>query len=302
MKSLQEVGTEILTGKPHSLYILTGPEYGIKAAYIDALKTHYGDIKEMQKVSEVISLMSVKHLVPLIPCVYVVRYDDEFVSGLNEIVAEKLRKLKIVGTLICIYSDAKQSAKLEKFLPDTTTSIDTVAPHFIAKYLKRDYSELPDMLISYIVKYAVNYHQANMMCRSLTYLDKQDLFKVDERDITHLFGVVSETSDALIKQAVAARSFKRCIKVLEDSPQLDNIFYSILSMLIELDKLLDNKYTSSPLREYASRWTRSDVYNMFEHTFHELCQLRSNVGDPYNSLIYLFSLTQFQHIPMWEES
>lgn len=302
MKSLQQVGTEILTGHPGKLYILTGTEYGIKSAYIKSLHEHYGDMKEMTKVADVISLMSVKHIVPLLPCLYVVRYDDEFVSTLSEITASKLLSLKIAGTLVCIYSETKHSSKLEKFLPDVTTSVDAVAPQFICKYIKRDHPELPDHVISSVVKFSTDYGQAEIRASSLALLSSEELYSLTDKDIVDLFGVLSDTSDSRFKQAVASRNFQACLSVIEEASQFDSYIYTILSTMIELEKIIPNKYASSVIREFASRWTLRDVANMFEHTFQELIQLRSGVGDPQSSLLYLLGLTQFQSVPEWEKN
>lgn len=301
MKSLQQVGTEILTNNPTKLYIFTGVEYGIKSAYIKSLHQYYGDVKEISRVADVVSLMSVKHLVPLKPCLYVVRYDEEFISTLSEVTANKLKSLNIAGTLVCIYSDAKHSAKLEKYLSDVTTSIDEIAPQFIYKYLKRDYPAVPDQILNSVIKYSTDYGQADIRCRVLSLLTSEELYSLTDADIVQLFGVLNDSSDSRFKRAVASRNFESCLHTLEDVSQYDNYLYSILSTMIELEKAVTNKYASSSLREFASRWTLTDIANMFEHTFQELLQLRQGVGDPQLSLIYLLSLTQFSTIPEWEK-
>lgn len=301
MKSLQQVGTEILTGHPTKLYIFTGVEYGIKSAYIKSLQQHYGELKELPQIADIVSLMSVKHLIPLKPCLYVVRYDEEFISTLSEITAAKLKALNIVGTLVCIYSDAKQSAKLEKYLPDVTTSIDEISPQFIFKYLKRDYPAVPDQIINSVIKYSTDYGQANIRCSVISLLSADKLYSLTDSDIVQLFGVLNDSSDTRFKRALASRSFEACLHIVEDVSQYDTYLYSVLSTMIELEKVVTNKYANSPLREFASRWTLADISNMFEHTFQEMLQLRSGIGDPYLSLIYILSLSQFSYVPEWEK-
>ena len=136
MISIQELGLSILGQEPKKLYILGGTEYGIKDKYIDHLTQFYGGLKyEYPQVSNVIDTMSVRHLVPLKPALYVVRYDESFVSSINEQLASKLKACKIIGTLVCIYSDSKHIAKIDKFLPEYTGQVDAVNPKFIEKYL-----------------------------------------------------------------------------------------------------------------------------------------------------------------------
>ena len=108
MRSIQEVGKEVLEGNPKSFYIFAGPEYGIKVRYIQLLCKHYNSNYECyDKVSDVLDMMSVKHLVPLQPKVYVVRYDESFLSTLSPNTEHKIKSYNIIGTLICIYEQQK---------------------------------------------------------------------------------------------------------------------------------------------------------------------------------------------------
>ena len=84
MLSIQEVGTEILTHNPRKLYIMVGQEYGIKTKYIDILAEHYGRKEECLSMSSIIDIMNTKHIIPLQPAVYVVRYDDSFITDLSD--------------------------------------------------------------------------------------------------------------------------------------------------------------------------------------------------------------------------
>ena len=45
MRTIQEVGTEILTGTPAKMYVMIGQEYGIKMKYIKILANHYNTEK-----------------------------------------------------------------------------------------------------------------------------------------------------------------------------------------------------------------------------------------------------------------
>lgn len=300
MRTIQEVGTEILTGKPKSLYIFAGSEYGIKRAYLRQLKQYYQDAKEVATVADVITLMSTRHIVPLKPALYIVRYDDQFISDLSEVLANKLRSLKIVGTLVCIFDNAKHAAKLDKYLSDVTVSVDSISPAFIAKYLQRDYPNVSSIVIQMISNYAADYCQADLMCSCISHLSPTELANVSQEELHRLFNIKVAASEEKFKQAVASRNFSRCLAVMKDMPQLDSSLYLVLSTMVELDKALSNKYASSYLREYASRWTAAEIYNMFQHVFYELVQLRTSNSDPENSLIYIFGLMQFKVVPQWE--
>ena len=79
---------------------------------------------------------------------------------------------------------------------------------------------------------------------------------------------------------------------------IDTIFYNILNTLIELDKILTNKYTQSDIKEYADRWTQSDIYYMFMNTYGELKKVRSySSHKAINSIIYLLGIMQYSPIP-----
>ena len=78
--------------------------------------------------------------------------------------------------------------------------------------------------------------------------------------------------------------------------------YTLLSTLLELEKIKCSKYSDSPLREYAEFWSLSDIYNMFCHTYEELKKTRSYSNADYKDhLIYLFGLLQYSAIPSLED-
>ena len=111
MLTIQEVGTEILGNTPKKFYIFGGTEYGIKCKYIDIMKEHYGKFKECQSVNEIIKLMSTRHFIPLEPTLYIIRYDEEFLSSLSDDTEKQIDKLNIVGTVVCIYELDKHVVK-----------------------------------------------------------------------------------------------------------------------------------------------------------------------------------------------
>lgn len=302
MLSIQEVGSEVLGNNPRTFYAFCGTEYGIKKKYIDHLSNLYGNIKEVKTVNEILSTMSTKHLIPLTPCVYVIRYDDTFISSLNDKTAEKIKNTKIVGTIVCLYEDMKHLTKLEKFLPEFTVSIDPVNPQFLCKYLKNDFPELPERIINIVVTISSDYNQAHNMCYCLNLLDSFTLTSLNEYSISQLVGHQFESTEKQIQLGVASRNFKYLINVIDRyDDDSDRVLYTILQTMIELDKLLDNPKASSDLKDYIKVWSRADVYYMFMHTYDAIKKSRSSASvDPSRILIQLFGLLQFNPIPSLE--
>ena len=77
MLTIQEAGSQILKGNPGKFYVFVGTEYGIKEKYLLHLVKHYGNVKEVESVKAVMDLMTKKHLIPLEPAVYIIRYDED---------------------------------------------------------------------------------------------------------------------------------------------------------------------------------------------------------------------------------
>lgn len=298
MRSIQDVGLEVLNNNPASFYVFTGPEYGIKMKYIDMMKEHYGDMKEAKSVKELIDFMSTRHFIPLKPTVYVVRYDEEFISSLSNQVANKIKKTNIAGTIVCLYDSDKHEAKLDKYLGDYTVRLDAVNTVFKIKYLHSDFPKLPDKLIHLAAEHGHDYQDAKNMCSCMNTIPPELLFAMSDDEIIRLFGKSDEQTEAQIKIGVASRNFRVLIDAINNYPgELDGVLYTILSTMIELEKLLGNKYTQSDLRDYVERWNYKDVYNMFMNTYEEVKKLRSYATDVESSLIYLFGLLKFAEIP-----
>ena len=143
MISIQDVGTEIFEGRPRPLYIFLGDEYGIKVKYIKLLqnKLNY-EVKSVDKVADLIKFLSTKHLIPLQPTIYLVRYDEEFVSKVDTPTAEQLLQLKYQGVIILLYEQPKHATKLSKLFPDNAVTIEKVNSKFLFKYLMPALSEI----------------------------------------------------------------------------------------------------------------------------------------------------------------
>ena len=303
MRTIQEVGTEILSNNPKSLYIFGGSEYGIKMKYLSMLKDYYkGDVVEVPAMDEIIHLMSTKHFVPLTPRLYIIRYDENFVTSLNESLASKIKSLRIIGTIVCIYESAKHITKLDKFLSDYVVLIDDVNVNFKIKYLHADFPKLPDKLIELSARYADNYGEAQKICMCMSTIPPESLFALSDADIMKLFGKQDSISEDQLRIGVASRNLPYLLDILDQYENLDNVFYTILSTLLELEKLLYNSYTQSSLREYVKRWNELDIYNMFMNTYEALKQSRSvaSSDDTKYLIMYLFSLLKFKPIPAVE--
>ncbi len=300
MRTIQEVGTEILTGNPSKFYVMLGSEYGIKMKYISILCNHFNcDVYNCNKVSDALNIMTTKHIVPLSPAVYVIRYDDEFAAGLSNDTQHVLDRINVVGTIVCIYESSKHAAKFEKYLPNYTVSIDAISYKYRVKYLHQDFPHLSDNLIDIAATIACDYNQAQNMCRCMAKVPSATLCTVSKESLASTFGMLSSASDDSIRRGIAARNFKYLMSVLANyEGTVDNVIYIIMSTMIEFDKLMDNKYTESDIKQYLNMWSRADVYYMFMHAYNELERIRSSsVVDPAVSIVYLCALIKYPRIP-----
>ena len=297
MLSIQDAGLSVFSDSPKNLYILGGSEYGIKEKYIEILVSKIGAKLEYDTVMDVVNLMTRYQLIPLEPQVYVVRYDKSFLSGLTEKLARTILKMPIVGTLVLIYEDSRDITKLNKFFPDNTASIDAIDAKHMAKYLKSDFPELDKKSIEYTARNAVNYYQAKSICRCLDAIKTKMV--LTENQIVSLFDLQATYTNEDIQMAVADRNFSALSYIADHyEGDLQNILYQILRTMVELDKCFESKYSKSPLKECAKKWTRVDVYYMFNHTYEAIKAMRSGYTVEVSDLItYLGSLLMFKSIP-----
>lgn len=302
MISIQELGMQILQHTPKQFYVFGGCEYGIKMRYIDELEKFYGGKEEYTSVDDLIKFMNTKHLIPLQPKVYVVRYDETFYSQVTEKYANRIHRCNIIGTIVCIYDSSKIINKMDKYLPDCTANIDAVNPQFIAKYLKSDFPDLSDRLINVAVSCSSDYGQAKNICCSMMF-DLNGVAKMSDDDIKTLFGRSDMSTQSQLRQGIAARNFNYLMGVLDNyDGQLNNIVYTVLQTMIDLDKLCTMKYGQSDIKDYVKLWKPADIYYMFMHAYDQLKKLRSSSSyDVHNSIVYLFGLLKFSDIPSVEE-
>lgn len=302
MISIQDLGMQILNHNPQKFYIFGGCEYGIKIRYIEELEKHYGNKEEYTSVSDLLNTMNVKHIIPLKPTVYIVRYDEIFASQISEKYANKIRRCNIVGTVVCIYDNPKIVTKMDKYIPEFTTTIDSVNPEFIKKYLKSDFPKINDRLLNVAVRCSTDYGQAKNICSSMMF-DLDHINHLSDIDIEILFGHQYISTTSQIRIGVASKNFGYLLKLIETyDGSLDTIIYTLLQTMIDLDKLQSNKYIQMDIKDYVKFWKREDIYYFFMHSYDQLKKLRSlSSYDASNSLIYLFGLLKFQNIPSLED-
>lgn len=301
MLTIQDVGTEILNNKPGKFYIFGGSEYGIKCKYLSILKDHYGSMNEYQSVKDLINIMSTNHIIPLDPTLYVVRYDEEFVSEISEEYAKRIESANIIGTIVCIYEADKHITKLAKYLPNHTVKIDAVNTVYKEKYLKSDFPNMSEKFIQLSAKYGLDYADAKNMCESMSKVPQEDLFALTDSQILSLFGKTKLCTDDDIKVAIAAKNYKYLVHAIEIyNDDLEKIMYDILSTMLEMEKLVTNSRTQSDFQKYKDSWMEYDIRNMFINTYEEIKKLRTYASDVKSSLLYLFGILNYRSIPTFE--
>lgn len=303
MRSLQDVGREILSGCPTKFYVFCGSEYGIKERYLETIREVYGGHQiAVGRVADVVSMFKTRQLIPPPPALYVVRYDEEFLASLSDSTQSQIQKLPIRGTLVCIYEDARAVNKLDKYLPDFSVVISAIDTKYIAKYLKSEFPKLNDRFISIVSQNCANYGHARRVCACMSMLSPEALavlYKKTDAEILQFFGSDTRVlTDADLSRAIASRDFSKCLELLpQRSGDLDSVIYTMLSTLLDLEKLKCKKYASSVVKDLESKWTLEDICNMFLHTCQKLEELRSISSDTYEALIYLFALLRYERIP-----
>lgn len=297
MLSIQQLGLEILNHTPRNFYVLGGSEYGIKARYIDELTKYYGQKIECNTVSEIIASSKIKQLIPLGSALYVVRYDEDFGSSISVDLAKEIINLKISGTVVCLY-ETKYFSKIEKYLPDNSSFIEPIQSNMIMKYLKSEFPNCSNHLLSIATKICRNYGHARNICVGMSACNPAIIDDMSDDDICTLFGYVEDSGNKEMQIAIASRKFANVNKCISEyTESYDSVIYDFLSVAVELDKLFDKKRVESNLSEYANLWKRQDIYNLFMQAYNQLSLIRSLSVEPQNCLTYLAGLLQFNNIP-----
>lgn len=290
MLSVQDVGKNILTGIPSKFYIFCGTDYGIKCRYLDKIISYYGGkYKICETANSVFSTMNKKHLLPLEPMAYIIKYDTEFLSTLDAKSANKIESCNIVGTIVLFYEESKHCQKCDKYLPNY--SIDFVATNskFICKYLSQDYSNfISDKTLQNIVAICGDYNKAETICKTLKLLYKDSSIEIDIKSLYKMYYSPSDLDNSELRKAIIHRDFSKCMNIVEYLPDFSQVYHIILSTMMTLEKTPSGK------------WDIPNIYNMFNQTYNQLKLSRKYTFDIYNSVVYLLSLLRFDNIPSIE--
>jgi hypothetical protein len=302
MLSIQQAGMEILGDNPKKFYVFGGTEYGIKCKYIEHLKEHYKAMVEVEAMGDVLTLFKKKQLIPLLPKLYVCRYDSDFISELSEKTTKQIDRLQIKGTVVCIYEDSKIIAKCNKHFPDNTVSFDPINPVFIKQYLLKDFPNLQEKAIDDAIRIHPDYMGAYNICLSLNTLSDTVISSLSSEVMDETFGYDISVTDLQIKQAFASRNYYECESLIENyKGDKNQIFYILLATMLEVEKLIVNPKQKSDIKDCLKLWDVESVYNTFMHIYHELDNSRNYLSYDIDSrLIYLVSLLNYRPIPMLE--
>ena len=130
----------------------------------------------------------------------------------------------------------------------------------------------------------------------------EEFNNLSDSGICRLFGKVNGLDETKLKIHIAARDVNYLLdhvnKLKDDT---DSAIYLLMSTMVDFDNLWGNKYSDSPIKKYQKLWTRSDLYYMFMHGYHQLRLRRTISIDDECQLISLFSLLSVSPIPSIEE-
>lgn len=298
MLSIQEGAKEIYSASPKSVYFLTGPEYGVKKQYIDVLTKHYdGLIENQSNFADLIETFSKKSLIPRPNKVYVIRYDKDFISKLDE----NILKLNIPGTILGIYEDDSDEVKLDKKFPKNTLRINRLSKNIMSKHLSKQFESIPSTLIETISSITDDFYKAQLVCQSLINLSNDTLHSISKSEVKSLFGYNTQYDTSRFKDAIRHRNFKAAINEIDAfEGDLSLLLYDILAVFIDILKVLDmNKHNLYSLRndipEVVKIWNISSAKHMYDIVYDQLEILRNYSSySPYVSLIYICSLLKFE--------
>lgn len=302
MRSIQEVGVEVLGGQPKTFYVWVGTEYGIKEKYLSVLTAHYKEFCEVDTVSAVMNIMRTRRLIPLEPCLYIVRYDESFIASLDDHTAADIAQTNIRGTVVCIYESEKAAKKLDKYLPDYTVSIDPVDRRFVQKYLSSDFPQVCDRFLSFAATYANSYSHARNMTRCVQAMPQDKVTTLSDAELSALFGINVEFSESAFIAAIIRRDL-RCIHRLISlySGTKDELIYMYMRALIDIEKYKVRRNAEPALQPHIAAWTLENIYNLFSIAYDGLKSVRAGRQDPSILLDILCSLLVLSKVPTQEE-
>ena len=127
------------------------------------------------------------------------------------------------------------------------------------------------------------------------------LYTFNDTQLKHLFGGANGSDGQSLKIGIASRNLEYVLSLLDEYLKSnDDILYIIMSTMIELEKIQVQPYTQSILTQYAKRWSREDIYNMFMQAYECVLKTRTISANTYDLSIYLLSLMQFSQVPSVE--
>lgn len=296
MRSIQDVGREILSGSPAPFYIFVGCEYGIKYKYLQILKSHYGSYIECASVSEVLSSMKVKSLIPKPNMLYIVRYDEAFLSQLSSSTAKSLHELKIRGTIVCIYESQKHTDKLSKYLDDYMVSIDQLDDNYIIKYIHQDFPNIELSVINNIVYEFHDYYRSYLLCSSISCIDSSTI-RLSSNDIKTFFSTEYVTQFNNL-EAIKHRDYIYVLKNICDISDPATIFFDILQAMVEIDKIKHKSHLSADERSIDKLWPKSELWAYFQIAYDGLKFVRSHSVDIRCVISTIITMMAYSPIPV----
>ena len=292
MISIQEAVTQIYSDNPKNLYFFTGPDYGVKKSYIDELAKKYGGcVEEYSSMQDLIGFLRTKTLLPKSPKLYIVRYDKSFLSSLDETIL----KLKIPGTVVCIYQDDSDETKLDKVFPGNVLRVNNLPPQVIYKHLHSEYPSIPERLLKYVANFNLDYYKCKIICENLSYLNDNTLHALTKSDLEFLFGYKLSSNSEKFKKDIASKDFfALCRDIDSYEGDMNLLFYDILATCLEIVKVMNKPYSDSFVSPYVKKWSIENVLAFYNIVFDQIDKLRNYSNySTYNSLIYICSLLNY---------
>ena len=297
MIPIQECAQQLLSDSPGPLYFLTGPEYGVKSQYLEALsKTYDGCVESYDSLADLVQALSKKSIIPRKPSLYVVRYDKDYLKGLDATAADKLKSLKFQGTIVALYSDDKDESKIDKHFPKNTVRINFLTEAVQKKHLMKQFPKITERALDTIIKISDDFYQATLLCRSLNCLPESKIAGFTSAELCELFGYRADSNASRFKTAVAARNYAAMVQEIDAyTDDYSLLFYDILSTYLEIAKMLGRKYGESFVTPYLKLWNHQSLATMYDITYEQLNKVRSNSSyPPYIAIMYTCSLLQFR--------
>ena len=135
------------------MYVFLGTEYGIQIRYASIISSCFENrCIEYDSFSSLEAFLSTKHIVPVKPSLFIVRYDEKFASSLDESVSRRIDKLKVPGCIVLIYQNSRYESKIDKYLGKYSVEISSVSPDVMKMYLSKEFDSVPISLINQVAQ------------------------------------------------------------------------------------------------------------------------------------------------------